>query len=385
MCCILRIGQVDDLQCLHRAAHYTNRQFALVYALVAHFTFGDLTEVFVEAGDAIRTCHRTEFAADAAFVVMCDDTVVTLGIGTGGTRLQTGGVITVVAGEGYADPAGLGEILFLHVVDLAPMDAFTTDFLTKKKKLNEGEIPQYYVTGNHEAIIEPEVFDMVQRELVRRGKGRNRHSGVHAFSGKIKCGTRGSWFGSKVWHSNDKYRRIIWQCNYKFDGEKCPTPHVGDKTIESAFIKAINILIAEKETVLTDYDVIKDMLFSTEGLEKERAEIQQEINVVSKMIQDAIGENSRIAIDQTAFQSRYESLVQRFDTAKAKYDAVCAEIDDKRNRRTIMEQFIKTLTKCDNLLIEFETEMWHALVDFVTVYTADDIRITFKNGKEIRA
>lgn len=263
--------------------------------------------------------------------------------------------------------------------------SFTIDFLTKKKKLNEGEIPQYYVTGNHEAIIEPEVFDMVQRELVRRGKGRNRHSGVHAFSGKIKCGTCGSWFGSKVWHSNDKYRRIIWQCNYKFDGEKCPTPHVGDKTIESAFIKAINILIAEKETVLTDYDVIKDMLFSTEGLEKERAEIQQEINVVSKMIQDAIGENSRIAIDQTAFQSRYESLVQRFDTAKAKYDAVCAEIDDKRNRRTIMEQFIKTLTKCDNLLIEFETEMWHALVDFVTVYTADDIRITFKNGKEIRA
>ena len=78
--------------------------------------------------------------------------------------------------------------------------SFTTDFLTKKKKLNEGEIPQYYVTGNHEAIIEPEVFDMVQRELVRRGKGRNRHSGVHAFSGKIKCGTCGSWFGSKVWH-----------------------------------------------------------------------------------------------------------------------------------------------------------------------------------------
>ena len=31
--------------------------------------------------------------------------------------------------------------------------SFTTDFLTKKKKVNEGEIPQYYVEGNHEAII----------------------------------------------------------------------------------------------------------------------------------------------------------------------------------------------------------------------------------------
>lgn len=37
--------------------------------------------------------------------------------------------------------------------------AYTVDFLTKKKKVNEGEIPQYYVEGNHEAIIQPEVFE----------------------------------------------------------------------------------------------------------------------------------------------------------------------------------------------------------------------------------
>ena len=36
---------------------------------------------------------------------------------------------------------------------------YTTDFLTKKKKKNEGEILQYYVEGNHEAIISPAVFD----------------------------------------------------------------------------------------------------------------------------------------------------------------------------------------------------------------------------------
>ena len=263
--------------------------------------------------------------------------------------------------------------------------SFTTDFLTKKKKLNEGEIPQYYVTGNHEAIIEPEVFDMVQRELARRGKGRNRHSGVHAFSGKIKCGTCGSWFGSKVWHSNDKYRRIIWQCNYKFDGEKCPTPHVGDKAIESAFIKVINILIAEKETVLTDYDVIKDMLFSTEALSAKEAELRQEMEEVSGMIQDCINENARVAIDQTDFQNRYDSLVKRFDDTKAKYDAVCAEMDDKRIRRATVESFLADLAKRDTLLTEFEPEAWHSLVDFVTVCGAEDIRVTFKNGKEIKA
>ncbi len=46
--------------------------------------------------------------------------------------------------------------------------SYTVDFLTKKKKVNEGEIPQYYVEGNHEAIISPEVFEMVQQEMERR-------------------------------------------------------------------------------------------------------------------------------------------------------------------------------------------------------------------------
>ncbi len=36
---------------------------------------------------------------------------------------------------------------------------YTVDFLSKKKKVNEGEIPQYYVEHNHDAIIEPAVFD----------------------------------------------------------------------------------------------------------------------------------------------------------------------------------------------------------------------------------
>ena len=45
--------------------------------------------------------------------------------------------------------------------------AYTVDYLTKKTKVNEGEIPQYYVEGDHEAIIYPAVFDRVQIELER--------------------------------------------------------------------------------------------------------------------------------------------------------------------------------------------------------------------------
>lgn len=41
--------------------------------------------------------------------------------------------------------------------------------------------------GNHEAIISPAAFDMVQTELAKRTKGGSRYSGVSIFSNKIKC------------------------------------------------------------------------------------------------------------------------------------------------------------------------------------------------------
>jgi len=39
---------------------------------------------------------------------------------------------------------------------------FTVDFLAKKTKVNEGEVPQYFVEHSHPPIVDPEEFDMVQ-------------------------------------------------------------------------------------------------------------------------------------------------------------------------------------------------------------------------------
>ena len=66
--------------------------------------------------------------------------------------------------------------------------SFTVDFLTKKTKINEGEVPQYYVEDSHPAIIEPWEWEQVQAELERRKNSRNRHRQTSPFSGKILCG-----------------------------------------------------------------------------------------------------------------------------------------------------------------------------------------------------
>lgn len=47
---------------------------------------------------------------------------------------------------------------------------YSRDFLDRKMRKNDGEVQQYYVVGNHEAIIEPYMFEKVQEELERRVK-----------------------------------------------------------------------------------------------------------------------------------------------------------------------------------------------------------------------
>lgn len=73
---------------------------------------------------------------------------------------------------------------------------------------------------NHEPIVSKELFEIVQNEIEKRTKG-NRYSGVGLFSSKIKCGECGSWYGSKVWHSTDKYKKTIYRCNYKYGNCLC--------------------------------------------------------------------------------------------------------------------------------------------------------------------
>lgn len=261
---------------------------------------------------------------------------------------------------------------------------YTTDFLTKKKKKNEGEVPQYYVEGNHEAIIEPEIFDRVQILMQARLPGKNRRSSVSIFSGKIRCGDCGGWYGSKIWHSNDKYRRVIWQCNHKYDGDsKCSTPHLEEDTIKQIFITALSILEKERDTVIAGFEEIRDTAFSTDALEAETEVLTQEVNTVAELIEKCIDENAHIAQNQTEYEKRYNALVRRFDAARAALDETQAALAKRRAQRLMMEHFLETLRSLPGQVEIFDEDAWLALCDHITVYGKNDIRVTFQNGMEI--
>lgn len=118
--------------------------------------------------------------------------------------------------------------------------SFTVDFLEKRMKVNEGEVPQYYIEHSHEAIIDPLEHDRVQLEISRR-KALDRHySSAHLFSSKVICGECGGFFGRKVWHSTDAYKNYIWQCNEKYrQKQKCGTPHFQEEELDRHAVYAV--------------------------------------------------------------------------------------------------------------------------------------------------
>ena len=137
-------------------------------------------------------------------------------------------IAKALTAEGIPTPAGKTQWSYTtvrrvlsnetYMGDKLLQKTYSIDFLSKDRLKNHGEVPQFYVEQDHDAIIPPTTFKRVQDELERR-KGCHA-TGKSIFSGKIYCGECGEIYGSKVWHSNDPYRKVVWQCNGKYDGEK---------------------------------------------------------------------------------------------------------------------------------------------------------------------
>lgn len=266
---------------------------------------------------------------------------------------------------------------------------YTVDFLTKKKKKNEGEIPQYYVEGHHEPIIPPETFDLVRAEILRRQKIGTKYMGNSIYYAKIRCGNCGGIYGAKVWHSNDKYRRVVYQCNKKYQRSKkgcnCKTPHLYEHQIQEAFVSAFNKVMEDKDELVENMDVIIQVACDCTELEQKLADVRDEIKVLIQKTQEYVSENARKEQDQIEYLKRYDAMVERYETLREEEGQLKAEIEERKLKSGVIKEYINRLSEQDEVLTEFDSDLWCGLVDFITVYAKGDVRVTFKDGTEIKA
>ena len=133
--------------------------------------------------------------------------------------------------------------------------------MTHKSKVNRGELPQYYVTDNHPAIIEKPAWNRVQEELARRsGKRKVKEVGTKTEQGKysskyaltelLVCGHCDTPYRRCTWSKNGK-KKIVWRCISRLDyGKKyCKeSATIEESRLQSAILDAIGEL-AQTDTV----------------------------------------------------------------------------------------------------------------------------------------
>lgn len=256
---------------------------------------------------------------------------------------------------------------------------FTSDYLTKTMKVNAGEVPQYYVTGSHPAIIDPMEWDAVQLEMQRRA---NNGYLTSDFAGKIICADCGGPYGSKVWHSNDKYRKVIWQCNNKFDGEKCRTPHLHEDEIKRMFAEAFNSFLKERDAIITDLQMLCDTCFNIDRLKLKLDSLSAEIETTVTAIKQCISENASNLITENEYRNRYNVLYEKYEKQNLDYKKLETKLQELEVENDTINRLIECLKKYENTPVDFSPYLWRLVVNKVLVHHDGTVRFIMTEGKE---
>ena len=293
--------------------------------------------------------------------------------------LEADGILTA-ANKRKWRPETLKKILQneKYIGDALLQKTYTVDFLSKKRVVNNGIVPQYYVENSHEPIIPREIFMQVQEEMVRRanlqtGKSGKRrvYSSKYALSSIVYCGECGDIYRRVHWN-NRGCKSIVWRCVSRLEekGSDCSSRTINEATLQGAVVKAINEVLGSKDTFLT---VLLENIATVLGEDNDQTtqEIESRLNELQQ-------ELLRLVNAKADYQTVADEIY-RLRELKQNILAENAEREGKRERVADMAEF---LNEQPYELEEYDEQLVRRLVEKVTVFD-EKLTVEFKSGVEL--
>ncbi|ABZ85371.1 DNA recombinase, putative [Heliomicrobium modesticaldum Ice1] len=293
-----------------------------------------------------------------------------------GRGLEADGILTA-AGKPKWRPETIRKILKneKYIGDALLQKTYTVDFLSKKRVINNGIVPQYYVENSHEPIIPRELFLQVQEELARRANlrsgekgGKRVYSSKYALSSIVFCGECGEIYRRVHWNNRGK-KSIVWRCVSRLEekGSDCGSPTVSEEDLQKAVLKAINSIIAGRdefiETLRRNIETALGGEFdeSTEAIDKKLEELQHEL--------------LRLASTKAA----YDSVANEIYRLRELRQETLASNSERQNKRQRIAEMMDFLESQSGVIFEYDEKLVRWLVEKVTVFEGG-IVVKFKTG-----
>ncbi|MFI3211306.1 MAG: recombinase family protein [Peptostreptococcaceae bacterium] len=266
--------------------------------------------------------------------------------------------------------------------DVLQGKTYTIDAISHKRVKNYGEEDKYYMENHHEAIIEREKFDEVQKIMESRSGGRSKGKRVgnygqyFAMSGKLKCGFCGETYGRRTMR-NMQETIPIWKCltTARFSIRDCPDcKALRETVIKKAFADLCHILYTSQKGDLDCFvtnlkSIIKDNtnIEKIEKLQTKKYNLKhRQNNLIDLMI------NGKI--DSSSFETKNGEF-------KKKIELVDKEIEQFSNLLEDEDVIEEGLNKVKNLMEkkknfeDYDEDVFLALVDYGIIGCTDE------NGK----
>lgn len=196
--------------------------------------------------------------------------------------------------------------------DLLMQKTYTTDFLSKKKVKNHGEVDQYFIEDNHPAIIPKDEWHAVQMEVERREKFKNEVGirsygyGRHAFSCKVVCSRCGRVYGR---HKCSGKPIVYWICENKLGHGSCGSENVTEESLYKVFRIAWNSIVANLDENTARW---KQMIEEGNPLERLRGKQMIELTAEGPLTDD-VPELIMMTVERIVVHSKQEFEVRLLD------------------------------------------------------------------------
>ena len=147
-------------------------------------------------------------------------------------RLNESGILTQ---PGFTwHQASVQRILrnYTYTGNLLLQTKFRENHLSKRTRVNNGELPQYHIQNSHEPIIDMDTFTAVQIEMARRADqfGKPQTTATYPFTGLITCAGCGKHYRRKM-----KETGPVWICaTYNTLGKAaCPSKAIPESILDT--------------------------------------------------------------------------------------------------------------------------------------------------------
>lgn len=265
-----------------------------------------------------------------------------------------------------------------YIGDALLQKTVTVDFLNKRRVINKGLAPQYYVENDHEAIIPKDIFQAVQEEIYRRyhtvtATGRRRvFSGKYALSSIVYCAHCGDIFRRIQWPDKDKGKCNVWRCCTRLDGapkgtKPCTARTVSEELLHQVIVTALNQILLDKDRFL---QTVQDNLKQVIGMINE-----QHLQQIEKELQGLQQE----LLKRVSKKKAFDDVTRQMDALEEKKKKYQKNNADNKEIQRRMNLLIDFLEKQDTQVTEYDEMYVRRLIEKVTVYD-DHFEVEFKSG-----